>query len=202
MKYLNYAHDHLNNFLIAIALLIVVWMQTVPDGPPIAYPSAREMSWLVRVAAGEARGQRDDLELAGICSVALNRMRLGVWGPNLETVVRAPHQFSPLNGEDVNRAVILAPGFEQTRAYKRVETICTMTVHGRLERRFGDPVRGSDHFWSGKIRPYWAKNSRNIVTIGEFHFVRLFRQRSSKMHRIVALTAHEKNANSNIRLRQ
>lgn len=173
MKYLTFALDNLNNFLLALALLTIIWLQSLPDGPPIVYPTAREMSWLTRVAAGEARGELDDLTIAGICNTALNRMRLGLWGANLETVVRAPRQFSPLNAEDVNRAVILDPAFVRSHAYARVETICTMTVNGRLERRFADNTNGADHFFSGSKVPHWAVGRTPAATIGEFRFYRL-----------------------------
>jgi spore germination cell wall hydrolase CwlJ-like protein len=59
----------------------------------IAEPEARE--GIARVAFAEA-GNQGDSGLAAVIYTILNRLADGRWGPTIDAVLNAPHQFEPV----------------------------------------------------------------------------------------------------------
>ena len=59
----------------------------------IAAPDARE--GIARVAFAEA-GNQGDSGLAAVIYTILNRLADGRWGPTIDAVLNAPHQFEPV----------------------------------------------------------------------------------------------------------
>lgn len=141
--------------LLVALIVFALWMTTDAEAKEYSI-TPQQFDLVVRVAAGEARGEDDDMAISAVCHVMLNRLFIGAWGSHVDQVVSADRQFSALNLDDPNRALITSPGFERTRSYKRVRSICRTTFRGRLGGYFIDITGGADHYHSGKTIPYWA----------------------------------------------
>ena len=107
----------------------------------IAEPEARE--GIARVAFAEA-GNQGDSGLAAVIYTILNRLADGRWGPTINAVLNAPHQFEPVMraGGDWRRL----PGVSAAEQ-ARVDTILNLAVEGRLP----DLTHGARYFQNPAI---------------------------------------------------
>jgi hypothetical protein len=107
----------------------------------IAEPEARE--GIARVAFAEA-GNQGDSGLAAVIYTILNRLADGRWGPTIDAVLNAPHQFEPVMraGGDWRRL----PGVSAAEQ-ARVDTILNLAVEGRLP----DLTHGARYFQNPAI---------------------------------------------------
>ena len=142
----------------------------------VFHPNAQQFDTAVRVAAGEARGVKDDMAIAGVCHVMINRLLIGQWGSYVDKVVTSHRQFSAYNDDDPNKRVTFAPSYKRTKSYRRVRSICRTTFKGRLDGYFTDITNGADHYYSGSKVPYWAKGLTPSATIGPFRFFNIRRR--------------------------
>lgn len=165
----------------AVATLLVLLYLT-NDAEAANAVSTIDQEIASRVAAGEARGEGDDMAIAAVCHVMVNRLQGGRYGKSLHRVVTAKWQFSSLNANDPNRKVILASGYTKTRSYRRVNSICRTTVQMRLRGVFRDITGGADHYHSGSSRGIkWADQRYLTTRIGSFSFYRLGRSRTASL---------------------
>ena len=154
-------------------------------------PTAAQFDTAVRVAAGEARGVKDNAALAGVCHVMVNRLLIGAWGNEVVAVVTSPYQFSAYNKNDPNKRVTFSQAYGRTKSYRRVWSVCRTTFKGRLEGYMSDITNGADHYYSGTRVPYWAKQHDPSATIGPFKFFNL-RKRSRMERNLEAAVRVEK----------
>lgn len=136
-------------------------------------PTAAQFDTAVRVAAGEARGVKDNMALAAVCHVMINRLLIGAWGNEVDTVVKYPYQFSAYNKSDPNKRVTFSATYSRTASYRRVWNICRTTFKGRLDGYLSDITNGADHYYSGTQVPYWARGHNPSASVGPFKFFNL-----------------------------
>lgn len=124
---------------------------------------------LARTVWAEARGE-GVAGMEAVSAVIINRARFPRWwGRDVESVCRAPWQFSCWNSDDPNlpklRAVTTAdPQFRQAAA------IAARALAGTLP----DPTGGADSYFDPRAAsPAWANGRRPVAVIGNHRFYRL-----------------------------
>lgn len=130
-----------------------------------------EVHLLAATAWGEARSEGED-GMRAVAHVIVNRVGQR-FGSDLETVVRAPKQFSAWNIGDPNRPLVQNPE-RYARGGSNLETWETAQKVARevLSGQSVDPTNGALFYHTRAIRPWWSRYGRDSRIIGAHIFYR------------------------------
>ncbi len=102
----------------------------------------------------------------GVCSVLINRMRDGRWGPTLAAVCLAPQQFSSWNTKDPNRKRLALASDDDPLLLKFQEM-----VQAALSEGAPDPTLGSLWYFNPTLaKPLWASSYVLTAQLGNQNF--------------------------------
>ena len=126
-----------------------------------------------RTIFGEARGEYACKDggisaLIAVANVIHNRFLQGRFGKNHQDICMKPFQFSCWNTNDPNRIII-----ENIDQKLPLFKICRDVAKNVLEGHWPDLTKGSDHYHTKDIYPYWSVKKTPEVTIGRHHFYKL-----------------------------
>ncbi|RYC29683.1 hypothetical protein D3273_22675 [Lichenibacterium minor] len=143
---------------------------SAPTGPANALPSGGDSTrdLAIRTIYGEAGGESDTGK-AGVASVLKNRLASGQFGPDMQSVILAPKQFSLWNagdpaGDNARKLSANSP------TYQRIGSIYDGVMSGQTP----DPTGGATHYYNPRAAsPAWGPKlaAQNDVTIGNHRFV-------------------------------
>ena len=143
---------------------------SAPTGPANALPSGGDSTrdLAIRTIYGEAGGESDTGK-AGVASVLKNRLASGQFGPDMQSVIMAPKQFSLWNagdpaGDNARKLSTNSP------TYQRIGSIYDGVMSGQTP----DPTGGATHYYNPRAAsPAWGPKlaAQNDVTIGNHRFV-------------------------------
>lgn len=126
-----------------------------------------------RTLYGEARGEYKTYGPAALIAVAnviMNRLkRKGKYGNTLTEVCLKPRQFSCWNENDPNRMLIQQEALETDPLFN----ICLVIVRKVVAGLWPDLTRGSDHYHSFAVKPYWARSGKIKLHLGRHIFYKL-----------------------------
>lgn len=133
----------------------------------------QDIDTVVRTIYGEARGEyaKKDGGLAALIAVANvihNRFRQGRFGPTHRDICLKPFQFSCWNKDDPNRGIL-----ETLKADDPLFQRCKEVAVGVLTQNWPDLTKGSDHYHTQDVFPYWAAKKTVEASIGRHYFYRL-----------------------------
>lgn len=126
-----------------------------------------------RTIYGEARGEYRRIDgglgaLIAVGNVIHNRALFGRFGKGHAGVCLKPFQFSCWNKDDPNRNVI-----EQVTLDDGLFKLCREVAEGVISEKWPDLTRGSDHYHTRDVYPYWSAKKQPEATIGRHHFYKL-----------------------------
>ena len=143
---------------------------SAPTGPANALPAgdAATRDLAIRTIAGEAGGE-SDIGKAGVAAVLKNRLASGQFGPDMQSVILAPKQFSLWNpgdpaGDTARKLSTDSP------TYQKIGAIYDGVMSGQTP----DPTGGATHYYNPHVAsPAWGPKlaAQNDVTIGNHRFV-------------------------------
>jgi len=132
----------------------------------------RDIDVMARTLWGEARNQ--GLKgMEAVASVVMNRLEVSKeykyywWGNTVEKICLKNKQFSCWNENDPNlkKMYALTP---ENKIFARALEIAELAVHGDLK----DNTKGSTHYHTKSIKPYWIKGEKPRKTIRDHVFYR------------------------------
>lgn len=117
---------------------------------------------LARTIWSEARGD-GTAGMTAVANVVMNRVKDGGWwGSTVCSVCLCPEQFSCWDGDDPNRAKLLAVT-DADPQFVEAQGIATQAVAGKL----ADTTGGADSYYAVSIpAPYWIASAKFTVQIG------------------------------------
>jgi hypothetical protein len=121
---------------------------------------------LARTLWGEARSESTTGREA-VANVVINRVRSQVswWGTTIESVCRAPKQFSCWNAGDPNR-----PKLEKVDCGDKVFAECLQIARRAANGSLPDITHGSKHYHTRNIRPSWLTAQKPVLELGNHLF--------------------------------
>ncbi len=135
----------------------------------------KDIDILARTIWGEARGEGIEGMRAVAC-VILNRVKKAKkrggdfwWGNNIQSVCLRPWQFSCWNKNDPNRDKLLRLTDEDPYFFQALKIAKEMILKGEGY----DITKGSDHYHTIYIKPFWTKGMTPICQIGHHLFYKL-----------------------------
>ena len=145
-----------------------------PAAAPLAPPvpvDEEEVRLLAATAWGEARSEGED-GMRAVAHVIVNRVGQR-FGDDLETVIRAPKQFSAWNIGDPNRVLVQNPeryarGGINKETWETAQTVAREVLSGQSV----DPTAGALFYHTRAIRPWWARYGAGRREIGAHVFYR------------------------------
>jgi hypothetical protein len=157
---------------------IVGFVPTEPaasgPAPTVAAPVAvdeDEVRLLAATAWGEARSEGPD-GMRAVAHVIVNRVGER-FGESLETVIRAPKQFSAWNIGDPNRPLVQNPERYATRGENLATWLEAQDIAREvLSGRSVDPTNGALFYHTRAIRPWWSRYGHGATVIGAHIFYR------------------------------
>ena len=170
----------LNFALYPNALAAVVGVQSAYGGFVPSAPSANaagkpievnpvDAHLLAATAWAEARSEGEE-GMRAVAHVIVNRLG-GRFGEDLETVIRAPKQFSAWNIGDPNRPLAQNPERYATAGADRdsweiAQQVATQVLAGQSI----DPTNGALFYHTLAVRPTWDRNATGPLVIGSHIF--------------------------------
>lgn len=138
---------------------------------PFVEPDPQEVRLLAATMWGEARSEGED-GMRAVGHVIVNRVGQR-FGSDLETVIRAPKQFSAWNLGDPNRALVMHPeryatGGENLETWQVAQTVAYEVLSGQSV----DPTNGALFYHTRAISPYWSRYGQGRTVIGAHIFYR------------------------------
>ncbi len=130
-----------------------------------------EVRLLAATAWGEARSEGED-GMRAVAHVMVNRVGQR-FGDDLETVIRAPKQFSAWNIGDPNRPLVQNPeryarSGENLTTWETAQKVAREVLSGQSV----DPTNGALFYHTRAISPWWSRYGRGAVIIGAHIFYR------------------------------
>lgn len=135
-----------------------------------------DLDTLARTLWGEARNQGMD-GMAAVANVITNRVDIDLhgdtkpdwWGEGFAAVCTKPWQFSCWNGNDPNRARLLAVTAADPQ-FSDALVIAAAAVSGKLR----DRTNGATHYFAPRVvaPPRWTAGLRPTATIRDHVFYR------------------------------
>lgn len=130
-----------------------------------------EVHLLAATAWGEARSEGED-GMRAVAHVMVNRVGQR-FGDDLETVIRAPKQFSAWNLGDPNRPLVQNPeryarGGENLVTWETAQKVAREVLSGQSV----DPTHGALFYHTRAISPWWSRYGRGATIIGAHIFYR------------------------------
>lgn len=142
--------------------------------PPAAEAVAvdeEEVRLLAATAWGEARSEGPE-GMRAVSHVIVNRVG-SRFGESIETVVRAPKQFSAWNRGDPNRPLVQNPDRYATRGANRETWLAAQEIARQvLSGQSVDPTDGALFYHTRAIRPWWSRHGEGATVIGAHIFYR------------------------------
>lgn len=128
---------------------------------------------VARTIYGEARGEftKNDGGLASLMAVGnviLNRTKSYRFGKTPRDVCLKPYQFSCWNENDPNKGLI-----QNITTQNSLFSLCLDVSKNILEEKWPDLTKGSDHYHTKAVYPYWSVKKRPLVMIGNHLFYKL-----------------------------
>jgi hypothetical protein len=126
---------------------------------------------LAATAWGEARSEGAD-GMRAVAHVIVNRVGQR-FGDSVETVIRAPKQFSAWNIGDPNRPLVQNPeryatGGANLETWRQAQEIARQVLSGQSV----DPTNGALFYHTRAIRPWWSRYGQGRTVIGAHVFYR------------------------------
>lgn len=156
---------------------VVGFVPTEPaatPAPPAAEAAAvdeEEVRLLAATAWGEARSEGPE-GMRAVSHVIVNRVG-SRFGDDLETVIRAPKQFSAWNRGDPNRPLVQNPERYATRGASRETWLAAQEIARQvLSGQSVDPTDGALFYHTRAIRPWWSRHGEGATVIGAHIFYR------------------------------
>lgn len=136
---------------------------------PVVVVDEDEVRLLAATAWGEARSEGED-GMRAVAHVMVNRIG-DRFGGDLETVIRAPAQFSAWNIGDPNRPLVQNPeryatGGVNLETWLAAQRIAREVLSGQSV----DPTDGALFYHTTAIRPWWSRYGEGARTIGAHIF--------------------------------
>jgi spore germination cell wall hydrolase CwlJ-like protein len=133
----------------------------------------KDMDITARTLYGEARGEYPKVDgglsaLIAVANVIHNRFLQGGFGKTHSEVCRKPFQFSCWNERDPNRDLI-----ETVSDTDPIFKLCQRVTKHVLLEDWPDLTKGSNHYHTRDIYPYWSAKKHPQITIGRHHFYKL-----------------------------
>lgn len=130
-----------------------------------------ELRLLAATAWGEARSEGED-GMRAVAHVMVNRVG-DRFGNDLETVIRAPWQFSAWNAGDPNRPLVQNPeryarGGENKTTWETAQQVAREVLSGQSV----DPTNGALFYHTRAISPWWSHYGEGRQVIGAHVFYR------------------------------
>jgi spore germination cell wall hydrolase CwlJ-like protein len=129
---------------------------------------------LAQTIYGEARGELSNLcgglaALIAVGNVVVNRMKN--CAQNVAQICQKPMQFSCWNVNDPNLLTMKKAAQNPDSVY----LTCREVAEGVLNKNWPDLTNGSTHYYSQhlSVSPFWAKNRRPQVQIGNHLFFKI-----------------------------
>jgi spore germination cell wall hydrolase CwlJ-like protein len=154
-----------------LPLSIVSIIDANPSAPSgLAAPlNNAEVRLLAATAWGEARSEGED-GMRAVAHVIVNRVDHG-FGSDIETVVRAPRQFSVWNRRDPNRRRVENPdAYARSGADLETWEIAQRVAREVLAGQSTDPTHGALFYHTTAIRPWWSRFGEGRRVIGAHVF--------------------------------
>lgn len=128
---------------------------------------------VARTVYGEARGEYNSqnggiASLIAVANVICNRTKQKRYGKTPKEVCLRPYQFSCWNSNDPNKEII-----EQVNTSDPIFSLCLNVSKYVLDEKWPDLTKGSDHYHTKAIYPYWCAKKRPEVIIGNHLFYKL-----------------------------
>lgn len=139
----------------------------MPSSAPLMHDDrAQAIDVLARTIWGEARGQPIEGQEA-VANVVMNRVRKRrkAWGLTVESVCKAPKQFSCWNANDPN-----LPKLKKVDASNIAFSACLDIARRAVNGDLGDRTFCSTHYHTSNVRPNWSVNHTHVVQIGSHLF--------------------------------
>lgn len=138
---------------------------------PAVVVDEAEVRLLAATAWGEARSEGAE-GMRAVSHVIVNRVG-SRFGEDIETVIRAPKQFSAWNRGDPNRRLVQNPERYATRGINRTTWIEAQNIAREvLSGQSVDPTDGALFYHTRAIRPYWSRHGEGATVIGAHIFYR------------------------------
>jgi spore germination cell wall hydrolase CwlJ-like protein len=145
-----------------VVMVIVVFAYLLASNEAQAAPLDEKRCLALNIYH-EARGEGKEGMMA-VANVTMNRVRSSAYPSTVCKVVYQHKQFSWVLDTRVNPVVRLTPEIMQ---------IAKLAVTGNLV----DMTKGSTHFHTTKVKPYWARHKKQTVVIGNHIFYKSTNQR-------------------------
>ncbi len=144
---------------------------SAPDVATVVVVNEAEVRLLAATAWGEARSEGPE-GMRAVAHVIVNRVG-DRFGENLETVIRAPKQFSAWNRGDPNRPLVQNPeryatGGDNLETWQAAQDIARQVLSGQSV----DPTNGALFYHTRAIRPWWSRHGQDATVIGAHIFYR------------------------------
>jgi spore germination cell wall hydrolase CwlJ-like protein len=138
---------------------------------PFVEPDPAQVHLLAATMWGEARSEGPD-GMRAVGHVIVNRVG-DRFGADLETVIRAPKQFSAWNLGDPNRPLVQNPeryarGGIALETWQQAQQIAYEVLSGQSV----DPTNGALFYHTRAIRPYWSRYGQGRMELGAHVFYR------------------------------
>ncbi|WP_395645170.1 cell wall hydrolase [Terricaulis sp.] len=146
-------------------------LQAAAPARPFVEPDPDDVHLLAATMWGEARSEGEE-GMRAVGHVIVNRIG-DRFGADLETVVRAPKQFSAWNLGDPNRALVMHPERYATGGVNQATWEVAQTVaYQVLSGQSVDPTNGALFYHTRAISPYWSRYGQGRNVIGAHVFYR------------------------------
>ena len=146
--------------------------------PHLPYKEQDTLVLLTMVLWGEARNQTHE-GLTGVAWVIRNRVLDAKerFGHDWKSVILKPKQFSCLNPDDPQAAMMLYP---QRYSTPEIWRRCAEVAEGVFRGDLADPTSGANHYytvrrprWAKAWPPRWAGSMTKTVVLGDHQFLRV-----------------------------
>lgn len=118
---------------------------------------------------GESRGESHEGRMA-VASVVWNRaVSKGKY--DLTWVVLRPRQFAYWNGRDTRN--LKEPEYKYSLKDEEVWLDCVAIAQSMIDGTFKPTVSANHYYAPSKVEPYWGKELKDVVVIGNHKFGRL-----------------------------
>lgn len=128
---------------------------------------------VARTLYGEARGEYSKVGIAAFIAVAnviANRTTHSKkYGVTYADVCLKPRQFSCWNASDPNRIIIQEETLDKEPLFRITKTVAQKVMFGL----WPDLTKGSDHYHALSCKPYWAKENKIRLQLGNHIFYKL-----------------------------
>ena len=121
----------------------------------------------------EARGEGEH-GMEAIGHVILNRVQTGIWGDNINQVLRAPGQFAAFRGRMPRNVEQIRTNYKAgkpiPKQFEESLRIAERLLNGHILGQRQDTVKAATYFHHRRESPNWTKRMRFVMVKGEHKF--------------------------------